>query len=128
LSRSLRVTIPLHARHLFIARSSLALSVALCNDAGETSILERWPPWWSWPLDFTHHLLKRMVDRRFSQVDLRAMLEDATSVQPDSVAGRFIVSSRHEECHWKIVVEPDHQEHRLVVVAACAVEGSGDEA
>ena len=37
-----------------------------------------WPEWWSWELKFTPHLLKRMVDRRFSEVDLRIMQDAAT--------------------------------------------------
>jgi hypothetical protein len=27
-----------------------------------------WPEWWFWDLEFTPHLLKRMVDRRFIEV------------------------------------------------------------
>ena len=32
-----------------------------------------WPAWWDWELELTAHVLKRMVDRRFSEVDLRSM-------------------------------------------------------
>lgn len=34
-----------------------------------------WPPWWQWELELTPHLLKRMVDRGFTEVELREMLE-----------------------------------------------------
>jgi hypothetical protein len=33
-----------------------------------------WPDWWEWEIDLTPHLLKRMEDRDFSEVDLREML------------------------------------------------------
>jgi hypothetical protein len=36
-----------------------------------------WPEWWEWELELTPHLLKRMVDRQFDEVDLRTMLADA---------------------------------------------------
>ena len=41
------------------------------------------PPWWEWELELTPHLLKRMVDRGFTELDLREMLEDATNCDPD---------------------------------------------
>jgi len=34
-----------------------------------------WPEWWDWELDLSPHLLERMVDRGFSEVDLRRMME-----------------------------------------------------
>ena len=34
----------------------------------------RWPEWWNWELELSPHLLKRMVDRRFTEVDVRRML------------------------------------------------------
>lgn len=39
-----------------------------------------WPSWWDWELEFSPHLLKRMIDRQFSEVDLRRMLEHATGL------------------------------------------------
>lgn len=43
------------------------------------------PEWWEWDLEFTPHLLKRMSDRRFNEVDLRTMMADAGEIipQPD---------------------------------------------
>jgi len=42
-----------------------------------------WPSWWDWELEFTPHIIKRTVDRRFSEIDLRAMLENARGYRPD---------------------------------------------
>jgi len=33
-----------------------------------------WPTWWDWDIDLTPHVLKRMVDRGFSEIELRLML------------------------------------------------------
>ena len=33
-----------------------------------------WPDWWDWEIEFTPHLLKRMEDRNFNEIDLREML------------------------------------------------------
>lgn len=38
-----------------------------------------WPQWWDWELEFSPHLLKRMVDRSFNEIDLRSMLSVATA-------------------------------------------------
>jgi len=37
------------------------------------------PDWWEWELELTH-LEKRMEDREFAEVDLRAMLEQAEAI------------------------------------------------
>jgi hypothetical protein len=37
-----------------------------------------WPGWWDWELELSPHLLKRMTDRRFTEIDLRRMLERAS--------------------------------------------------
>lgn len=39
----------------------------------------QWPEWWSWEIELTPHLLKRMVDRSFTEVHLRRMLEVAAT-------------------------------------------------
>ena len=36
-----------------------------------------WWDWWDWELEISPHLLKRMVDRRFTEVDRHRMLEHA---------------------------------------------------
>ena len=52
-------------------------------------------------------MLKRMVDRRFTEVELRAMLEDASGLGPDVVPGRWVISTRHDDREWEVIVEPD---------------------
>lgn len=67
----------------------------------------QWPEWWNWEIELTPHLLKRMVDRSFTEVHLRRMLEVAARHLPDIVEGRFIVETRHAGRPWHIIVEPD---------------------
>ena len=80
--------------------------------------MREWPSWWSWDLELSPHLLKRMVDRQFSEVDLRRMLEYATGLREDVVVGRWIVEARHERNPWEVIVEPDSDTRTLVVVTA----------
>lgn len=87
------------------------------------STLKDWPDWWEWELEFTSHLEKRMEDRDFTELDLRAMLERAESYQPSVVEGRWVVSTRHHGARWAVVVEPDSNAHLLVVVTAYPVKG-----
>lgn len=68
-----------------------------------------WPSWWSWELELSPYLLKRMVDRQFSEVDLRRMLEYASGLREDVVEGRWIVETRHEKRPWEVIVEPDFE-------------------
>jgi len=44
-----------------------------------------WPPWWEWELEFSPHLLKRMEDRRFNELELRRMFERASGLLRDVV-------------------------------------------
>jgi hypothetical protein len=80
------------------------------------------PEWWEWELELTPHLEKRMEDRRFTEVDLRLMLERAGGFRPDVVEGRFVIETRFRGQAWEVVVEPDDLEHLLVVVTAYGVE------
>jgi hypothetical protein len=80
-----------------------------------------WPAWWDWELELTPHVLKRMVDREFTEVDLRQMLEDASSIRHDVEEGRWLIASRHRGRPWEIVVEPDEAERVLVVITAYPV-------
>jgi hypothetical protein len=68
-------------------------------------------------------VLKRMEDRRFSEVDLRTMLSRATSYHRDVVAGRWVVVARHRSRRWEVIVEPDREARVLVVVTAYPIEG-----
>lgn len=79
-----------------------------------------WPPWWQWELELTPHLLKRMEDRGFTEVELREMLEKAESYEADVVEGRFVIETRHRRKRWQVIVEPDAVATRLVVVTAYA--------
>jgi hypothetical protein len=81
-----------------------------------------WPEWWEWELEFTSHVLKRMIDRRFSEIDLRSMLEEATSLREDDEPGRWVVETSHDSRSWEVIVEPDRAEQLLVVVTAYPVE------
>ena len=81
-----------------------------------------WPTWWSWDLDLSPHLLKRMVDRRFTEVDLRKMLHLARDYRPDMVEYRWVVEARYEGGEWEIIVEPDTERSVLVVVTAFRVD------
>lgn len=60
------------------------------------------PPWWEWDLELTSHLLRRMLNRGFNEVDLREMLEAAHRLQPDVEEGRFIVATRHDGAAWRL--------------------------
>lgn len=78
----------------------------------------RWPPWWAWELEFSPHLLKRMDDRRFTEVDLRRMLEQATGHRRDTVAGRWVIQTRHRRRVWEVIVEPLITEQLVLIVTA----------
>lgn len=78
----------------------------------------KWPPWWDWGLELSPHLLKRMIDRRFTEVDLRRMLEHAREYSPDVVEGRWVIRARHRGRDWDVVWEPDFEQMLLVVVTA----------
>ena len=70
------------------------------------------------------HLLKRMDDRRFTEIDLRAMLSRAAELQRDAVSGRWLVETRHRGRRWRVIVEPDPALKVLVVVTAYPAEGA----
>jgi len=76
-----------------------------------------WPEWWDWELELTPHLLKRMADRRFNEVELRTMLADAIDYA-EQQDGRSIVFTQLEGRNWELVVEPDYADHVLLVITA----------
>jgi hypothetical protein len=59
-----------------------------------------------------------MVDRQFSEVDLRRMLEYATGLREDTVEGRWIAEVRHGKHPWEVILEPDLDARLIVVVTA----------
>ena len=81
-----------------------------------------WPQWWSWELELSPHLVKRMVDRSFNEADLRLMLENATGYHENHEEGRWAIESKHDGRPWEIIVEPIPEEHILVIVTAYPVE------
>ena len=83
--------------------------------------VREWPEWWDWELELSPHLLKRMVDQRFTEVDLRRMLERATRYREDIVMGRWAIDTRHARRAWQVIVEPDWDRRLLVVVTTYPV-------
>ena len=81
-----------------------------------------WPQWWSWELELSPHLLKRMADRSFNEADLRLMLENATGYHENHEEGRWAIESKHEGRPWEIIVEPVPEEQILVIVTAYPVD------
>src|SRR3989442_6997190 len=53
-----------------------------------------------------------MGDRRFTEIDLRRMLQQATGYREDVVEGRWVIETRHRRKAWEVIVEPD-RERRL---------------
>ena len=80
-----------------------------------------WPAWWDWELELSPHLLKRMADRRFTEIDLRRMLERASGYREDVVEGRWVIETRHRRRPWEVIVEPDGERELLVVVTGYPV-------
>jgi hypothetical protein len=76
-----------------------------------------WPEWWNWEVELTPHLIKRMADRQFSEVDLRTMLADATDYIPEA-DDRFIIVTSREGRGWEVIVEPDYADQVLLVITA----------
>ena len=81
----------------------------------------QWPPWWSWELKLSGHVLRRMVERDLTEVDLRIMLDSAGSYRRDVIEGRWVIETRHLRRPWEVVVEPDLVAATLVVVTAYPV-------
>jgi hypothetical protein len=59
-----------------------------------------------------------MEDRRFTEVDLRRMLERATGHRRDSVPGRWVIDTRHSRRAWEVILEPLITEQLVLVVTA----------
>ena len=67
------------------------------------------------------HLLKRMDDRRFTEIDLRRMLERASGYREDVVEDRWVLEVRYRRRAWEVILEPDSGRQLLVVVTAYPV-------
>jgi hypothetical protein len=59
-----------------------------------------------------------MVERDFTEVGLHTMLDRATTYRRDVVEGRWVIETRHLRRLWEVVVEPDFDATKLVVVTA----------
>ena len=79
------------------------------------------PDWWDWEIELTPHIEKRMEDRDFTEVDLRAMMDKASAIRPDVVEGRWVVEARYRRKRWEIIVEPDETERLIVAITAYTV-------
>jgi hypothetical protein len=62
-----------------------------------------------------------MADRRFTEIDLRRMLERASGHRRNVVEGRWIIEARHRRRRWEVIVEPDRDRRLLVVITAYPV-------
>lgn len=62
-----------------------------------------------------------MDDRGFTELDLRAMLEDATGYRRDVAPGRWVIDAKRGRQGWEVIVEPDESLKMLVVITAYAV-------
>jgi len=80
------------------------------------------PEWWFWELNLSKHVLHRMIDRGFSETDLRTMLEDATGLAPNHEPSRWVVTTTHNHVPWEVIVEPVGQYRILMVVTAYEVD------
>ena len=74
------------------------------------------PDWWTWELAYTEHAEQRMEERGISDVELRAMLDASTCVEPASRVGRWAVRTRHGNRPGAVVLEPDADERLLFLV------------
>lgn len=84
--------------------------------------MAEWPGWWHYELLLSPHVVERMDERGFSEVDLRAMLEDATDFRESVMPGRFVITTVHADAAWEVVVEPDESDNSLIIVTAYEVE------
>ena len=82
----------------------------------------QWPSWWGWDLELTPHVLRRMVDRCFTEIDLRAMLEEAEGYRPDVFEDRWVIEVTRPRRRWEVIVEPDTESELLVVITAYPVD------
>lgn len=73
-------------------------------------------------MELSPNLFKRMADRRFSELDLRAMLDHPRGYRPDVIDGRWVIVAAYRKRTWEVVVEPDRESRRLVVVTAYEYE------
>ena len=76
------------------------------------------PHWWEWELEFSAHLLERMASRDFTEIDLRTMLQAPVGIEEDIEPGRWRIEGHFRGAAWKVIVEPDHDDRKIVVITA----------
>jgi len=79
------------------------------------------PEWWEWELELTPHVEKRMMQRGFTEIALREMLDSAQRMRPDIEPGRWLVETRYDRTDWAVIIEPDPDSQCLVVITAYPV-------
>jgi hypothetical protein len=65
-----------------------------------------------------------MLDRRFSEVDLRSMMASPMDLREADEPGRWVVETAHESRPWEVIVEPDRDAQLLVVITAYPLEST----
>ncbi len=60
----------------------------------------------------------RMIDRDFTEIDLRVMYDRAKNYRQDYMAGRWVIETKHRRQNWEIIVEPDFDEQKVVIITA----------
>jgi len=79
------------------------------------------PEWWDWELEFSSHVEMRMIDRDFTEIDLRVMYDRAQNYRQNYVAGRWVIETKHRRQNREIIVEPDFDEQKVVMITAYKV-------
>jgi hypothetical protein len=62
-----------------------------------------------------------MEDRRFTELEVRAMLEGASRYRKDVAAGRWVIEAKRGRQRWEVIVEPDEALNLLVIITAYEV-------
>ena len=83
--------------------------------------LKTYPDWWNFELELSPHVEERMIDRGFSEIDLRLMFEATVAMRPGVAKGRWILETAHDGDAWEVVVEPDEHDRVIVVITAYRV-------
>jgi len=81
-----------------------------------------WPHWWDWEIEFIDHAYDSMADRHVTEAEVRQMLEEAAQLRRDHESGRWAVFTRWQSRPWKIIVEPEADEQKLLVITAHMIE------
>lgn len=71
---------------------------------------------------FTDYTEARMEERLCTEIDVRRMMEYANNCTRGKREGRWEVETRFRGSPWKVIVEPDPEKRRLVVVTVYPVE------